>query len=302
MSNIFSPVSTPKREEGARTKSVAEALGELTSKGKGEVNKIADKDSPSTPTTKDREPNSPKIPLAKALSVVEKKRDSMSNIMARKELPKSKTLDSLELSKSPAILTPTQKQWQMTRRTEALDNMMVELEEKAAMNNDEILKIIEFMDFNNSGEVDEAEFTNAVRAAKRGQIKDEKISALMARVDNELRIKQIRLKDLFRQLDSSGDGVLSRQELQYGLNMLCDVSWEQECERRKLRRIANHTRWKEKEEVRDKTKNWLLAAEGVPKEFMEERDFFVRDIATPERFEKFLEVIVSGPVHTKAAR
>ena len=209
-------------------------------------------------------------------------------------------MDSLELNKAPAILSPTQKQQQMKKRTEVLDDMMVELEEKAAMSNEEIMKIIEFMDFNNSGEVDEAEFTNAVRAAKRGQIKDEGISNLMARVDNELRIKQIRLKDLFKQLDSSGDGVLSRQELQYGLNMLCDVSWEQECERRKLRRIANHTRWKEKEEIRDKTKNWLLEAECLPKEFMEERDFFVRDIATPERFEKFLEVIVSGPQHTKA--
>ena len=242
--------------------------------------------------------SSPSMDLSASLSTVTVKKSAIANMTAKKVLPKSKTISTLNLSKVPAILSPTQKQRQMKDRTDMLDGMMGELEEKAAMTDDEILSIIEFMDFNNSGEVDETEFNNAVRQAKRGMITDANITRLMARVDNELRLKQIRLKDLFRQLDSSGDGVLSRGELRYGLNMLCDVSWEQECERRKLRRVANHERWKEKEEVRDKTKKWLVEAEGLPKEFMEDREFFVRDIATPERFQKFLEVIVSGHQHS----
>ena len=132
----------------------------------------------------------------------------------------------------------------MKLRIGVLDEMMYKLEDKPTMTNEDILRIIAYMDEDNSGEVDENEFSNAVRAAKRGQIEDDGIANLMARVDNELRIKQIRLKDLFKQLDASGDGMLSVSELQFGLNMLCDVSWEKECERRKLKRLANHERWK----------------------------------------------------------
>ena len=187
---------------------------------------------------------------------------------------------------------------QVAKNTGIVDSMMYALESRPTMSNEEILRIIDFMDDNGSGEVDESEFAGAVRAAKRGQIQDEQISKLMARVDNELRIKQIRLKDLFKQLDQSGDGVLSTQELQFGLNMLCDVSWEKECERRRLKRIANHERWKNKEEVRDRTKDWLQHGSGLPDEFMKERDYFCRDIKTPERFDKYLEVVVSGPSAT----
>ncbi len=192
-------------------------------------------------------------------------------------------------------LMPKEREVQLRLRTRALDKMMGELDDKPAMTQEEMLKVIGFMDYNHSGEVDEQEFQNAVRAAKRGQIEDEGITKLMARVDNELRLKQIRLKDLFKQLDQSGDGVLSVNELQFGLNMLCDVSWDKECERRRLKRLANHDRWKNKEASRDKTKRWLTEVESLPSEFMEERDFFCRDIKTPARFEKYLEVVVSGP-------
>ncbi|GMI17133.1 hypothetical protein TrLO_g10754 [Triparma laevis f. longispina] len=196
-------------------------------------------------------------------------------------------------------LNAKEREKQLNKNTRIVDEMMYELESKPTMTDEDITKIIDFMDFNGSGEVDEEEFSSAVRAAKRGQISDETISSLMARVDNELRIKQIRVKDLFKQLDQSGDGVLSTDELRFGLNMLCDVSWEKECERRRLKRLANHERWKNKEEVRDKTKKWLVEGEQLPREFMKHRDYFCRDITTPERFTKYLEVVVSGPTHTK---
>ncbi|GMH99827.1 hypothetical protein TrVE_jg2121 [Triparma verrucosa] len=196
-------------------------------------------------------------------------------------------------------LNTKEREKQLKKNTRMVDEMMYELESKPTMTDEDIGTIIAFMDFNGSGEVDEEEFSGAIRAAKRGQISDEVISALMARVDNELRIKQIRVKDLFKQLDQSGDGVLSTEELRFGLNMLCDVSWEKECERRKLKRQANHERWKVKEEVRDKTKKWLVEGEQLPREFMKDRDYFCRDISTPERFTKYLEVVVSGPTHTK---
>jgi hypothetical protein len=183
-------------------------------------------------------------------------------------------------------LTAKEKEKQMFARMGFVEKLVGGLEEKPSLTAEEIVKIIAYMDFNGSGEVDEQEFSNAVRNAKRGLIKDEDVTRLMSKVDNELRIKQIRLGDLFRQLDTSGDGSLSTAELEFGLNMLCDVSWEKECERRKMRREAAHDRWKDKEGVRDAAKRWLTEVESLPEEFVRERGFFCRDIQTPERFEK----------------
>jgi hypothetical protein len=199
------------------------------------------------------------------------------------------------------MLTPKEKTVQLKNRVGKIEDLMLELDEKPSMTLEEINKIISFMDFNGSGEVDETEFTNAVRAAKRGLIKDEDITRLMSKVDNELRIKQIRLSDLFKRFDTSGDGSLSVQELQFGLNMLCDVSYETQCERRRLKREAAHDRWKDKESVRDKAKMWLTEVESLPEEFVLDREFFCRDIKTPERFEKFLQVVINGPILSKSA-
>ena len=202
-------------------------------------------------------------------------------------------------TRNGGAMTPKQKEDQLCSRMGIIEQLLVKLEDQPSMTSEEISKIITYMDYNGSGEVDEQEFTNAVRNAKRGLIKDAEVTRLMSKVDNELRIKQIRLGDLFKQLDTSGDGSLSVAELEYGLSMLCDVSWETECERRKLKRQAGFDRWRDKENVRDKTKNWLTAVESLPAEFVTERGFFCRDIKTPERFEKYLQVVVNGPDLTK---
>jgi len=191
-------------------------------------------------------------------------------------------------------LSLKEKQQQMRSRTEKVDEMIQKLDPKPMISYDDIISLTEFLDADNSGEVDEEEFFGAVRKAKRGEIKDEAINSLMVRVDNELRVKQIKFHDLFTMLDTSGDGSLSIYELREGLNMLCDVSWEKEIERKKLRREAAHGRWKEKEDVRDATKRWISEVESLPEEFVKEHEYFCRDIHTPQRFERYLQIVVNG--------
>ena len=206
-------------------------------------------------------------------------------------IPREPSLKNVE------VLSQAQRQKRSLARSSYIDNLVGRLASVPILSTEDVRTVVRYMDSDFSGEVDESEFADAVRRAKRGEIEDEKIAKLMTRIDNELRMKQIRLTDLFRMMDASGDGRLSVQELQDGLNMLCDVSWEKELERRKIRRLAGHEIWKNKEDARDKTKKWITAAEGMPEEFMVERNFFCREIRTPARFERYLQVVVSGKGH-----
>ena len=233
--NLFSPVKQRKNSSKEGGYVIEPGAGStLFKKYKGGVNFHQSLDSDAKIKQQHRAPDSGKPPLIPK-SALE------AAMLKPRIIPQSKT--TLE-KRNKRVLKTREKERQMKLRIGVLDEMMYKLEDKPTMTNEDILRIIAYMDEDNSGEVDENEFSNAVRAAKRGQIEDDGIANLMARVDNELRIKQIRLKDLFKQLDASGDGMLSVSELQFGLNMLCDVSWEKECERRKLKRLANHERWK----------------------------------------------------------
>ena len=191
-------------------------------------------------------------------------------------------------------MTAREKEKILLSRTKQLDDMINKLEDRPSITNEEIDAIVNYMDGDQSGSVDEGEFAFSIKQAKRGLVEDENITKLLTKLDNELRVKQIRLKDLFKQFDVSCDGILSVLELREGLNTLCDVSWEKECERRKLRREAVMGRWKGKEEERDRAKCWLTAADSLPEEFVKERDFFARDIKTPHRFEKYMQVVIGS--------
>ena len=144
-------------------------------------------------------------------------------------------------------LTPKEKEKLLMSRTRFVDELINELDDKPTISDEEINCIIEFMDDDNSGTIDEAEFAHAIKQAKRGKVADENICELLTKLDNELRVKSIRLSDLFRQFDLSNDGILSTWEIREGLNTLCDVSYEKQCERRKLKKAAVMGSWKDKE-------------------------------------------------------
>jgi len=185
-------------------------------------------------------------------------------------------------------LTAREKERQLLARTRQLDEMIGKLENKPVISEKDIDAIVGYMDSDNSGSVDEAEFAYAILQAKRGFVEDEIITKLLTKLDNELRVKMIRLQDLFKQFDISGDGILSVYELREGLNTLCGASWEKECERRKLKKVAVMGRWKGKEAERDKTKRWLTEAESLPDEFVKERNFFAREVKDGHTFEKYV--------------
>ena len=63
---------------------------------------------------------------------------------------------------------------------------------KPAITEEEIDAIVMFMDNDGSGDVDQEEFAFAIKQAKKGLVEDESITKLLTKLDNELRVKQIR--------------------------------------------------------------------------------------------------------------
>eukprot|EP00618_Florenciella_parvula_P039852 CAMPEP_0119501336 /NCGR_PEP_ID=MMETSP1344-20130328/23206_1 /TAXON_ID=236787 /ORGANISM="Florenciella parvula, Strain CCMP2471" /LENGTH=138 /DNA_ID=CAMNT_0007537493 /DNA_START=1 /DNA_END=413 /DNA_ORIENTATION=+ len=128
------------------------------------------------------------------------------------------------------------------------------------------MDVIDFMDVDGGGEIDAVEFTSAVHAARRNEIDDEHILKMMLAIDNELKLKQIKIADLFRMLDESGDGSLSRDELRAGLQIL--VSSNENVEQKRAlalaRRQAAERKWKLSQEKSEEVKSWLDRPESLP--------------------------------------
>lgn len=151
-----------------------------------------------------------------------------------------------------------------------------------------MLAIVGFMDEDHSGEVDVKEFAASLRAARRGHVADEAVAGLMTRLDNELRLKHMKISDLFSRFDSSGDGMLSTAELRDGISLLCDVNPEAVAERRRLANDLRRVRWRKKQEARDNAHGWLERAAALPPDVLGEREFYRRDVKTPARFERMV--------------
>ncbi|CAM9669878.1 unnamed protein product, partial [Laminaria digitata] len=146
----------------------------------------------------------------------------------------------------------------------------------------EVGSIIAYVDIDQSGEVDAQEFQLAISAAKQGKMSDARLAGCVLKVDDMLRLRNLRVRDVFEMLDADGNGTLSREELAEGLSMLSGHDRAKVIQRRQALRERRRVQQERGQRRRDKVASYLASLESPPEEISEkEPDFFSRE-ATEE--------------------